>query len=289
MRTGKGSPMRVLVVLLLALSYGCSEPGDSGQPDAGQGGTGGAGPPDAATGGEGAESGASSVDIPSVCPDNSHPIGACISPAPPFVRNPDAEFVRNAAAENAVLSGLTVLGAVSPDPDRCSVSIPDPEAPPSIEALSAYELQDASGGVWTVQFAVGVLPSDLLRAGDIVDVAMGRTRRSPSVGAWPSDGMTIHLVDGTPLLLINSSSPRLPVQFEPGDPECGASQCEGVCTWNQEVTLRATLGAESVLIGIGESAELGGMIFRKAYLSRLLCTCLDAPGDASLVGGYAIR
>jgi hypothetical protein len=101
--------------------------------------------------------------------------------------------------------------------------------------------------------------------------------------------MAIHLVDGTPLLLINSSSPRLPVQFEPGDPECGASQCEGDCRWNQEVTLRATLGAESVLIGIGDSAELGGMIFRKAYLRRLLCPCVDAPGDDSLVGGYAIR
>jgi hypothetical protein len=273
--------MRVFVLVLLALSYACSDPDGSGQPDAGQGGTGGAGPSDAGTGGEGAESGASS-DIPSVCSDNRHPIGACISPTPAFVGE------AGDPVDEAVLGGLTVLGAVSPDPLGCSVSVPDPDVPPSIEALSAYELQDASGAVWTIQFAVGVLPNDLLRAGDAVDVSMMRTRRG-AVSAPPAGGMAIHLVDGRPLLLINSSSPRVPVQFEAGEPECGASQCDKSCAWSQEVTLRATVGNESVLIGLGDSAELGGMMFRKAYLSRLVCPCVDLAPQVSLVGGYALR
>jgi hypothetical protein len=201
-----------------------------------------------------------------VCEQISTRIGACVVQPAAFSRQ-----------ELEPILGLTVLEAVAPDPSRCSFSVPinsERLRHLLLRDIAAWRLADEDGNDWVVMFALSANAE--LRPGTVVDLDYGGSRA-------PDAGLIGVSRDGQPLVFVAQSSfpTGLSYRLEAEEAECTVDPC-----WVRS-SLRLTIGSESVILGTGESGEVGGLTVVNGYYEPVQpCGALDGY-DIFLLAGYS--
>lgn len=255
---------RALLATICVLGCGLREPP---APESAGGTSGAGGGAGTQSGGDAGEAAAGAGGSPEACPEEVFQLDACVSPA-----------LDPQASKRVEQRGLTVRSAVAPDARFCNAPgyrYASWLATPA-SAFQAYELENADGDVWTVQLAVGPVSFDLLTPGDTVDLTV-RGALSP----YQKTGYVALSTNGSPRVIVTSSElpamSKVPdLAFRDAGPECGP-RCPG-----QPFLIEVTAGGESALLHIGETAEVGGLTFRKALATNSDGCCADCTKRAIL-------
>ena len=271
--TGAGTRVLILTLLTLAACgvrdppVASAEGGAAGDESLGggaptTGGTGGDSPGDAGASGGGA-------GLPA-CGDNPRglvTIAACLSPGVPTSREITDDL--------GVISNLTVLEIVPGDPAACANDFEVFGNP--TEPWVGFRLGDDNGNAWLAQFAIGSVPDDLLRPGDIVDI-----------GYFHVAGRSLSYLslqrDGSPVIFVDYGASR-GATVERGPAVCHVDSCPII------TTTRVTVNGETRDLAPEERAEIGGMVIQNSwYEDQSSCPSdpLHVVTWSFLLGGFAV-
>jgi hypothetical protein len=141
---------------------------------------------------------------------------------------------------------------------------------------------------WTLHLTDAAMPSDFIKMGDAFDLAVDDDTSGATIG-WINQNLT--LSRGGQLIVFAAdhsvSVPSLDAfgfKLSTSGPTCTTYQnpVSSMCSWSQH-DIRVESGNESVVIGVGETAPVGGLTFTNgAFLTYSWCG--DMPSVIRMAG-----